>query len=683
MSFSTNLTAPNNIDLDSAQTIENKTLETPIIDGTVSGTAILNEPDLISDSAFHLATQQSIKAYVDATAEGLKPKEAARLATTVNISLSGVGQTLDTIVILSGDRILVKNQTIPSENGIYIADAGAWPRSVDFDSAASDINGAYVPVQEGIDNAGKTFVQTGIVNVLDTDPILFVYFNSITLLSGGDGIDIDVANVISVDSDGEGFAIVSNQLALELDGGTLSKSVTGVKVADSGIDTTQIANDAVTNPKIANNAITELKIANNAVTEIKIVNSAVTTNKINDDAVTKTKINADVAGAGLVQAAGGELDVNVDDSTIEIFADVVQVKDGGITEAKLNSGIDAQTFEATFTPSYYTPDEVLTEGTGKISAHLKGIDNEILTLGDAISAVSSGQNFKGPANTISGDSSLYSAINGTILSTLLPFIDDEVPQLVIGDFTDGDIIIAANGITDRLLKVYDDVGTLKLTDVGVPVLVESDTYYVRNDLIDNPGSQENSALYNYTIDGIFVKTADIDFSFANGVDLSSLYEQAITPSDPLPSDSVELAISKLHASSVESSGFILDLQAEIGNTTQITTILRDCVVGANVGDLVMESLTVANTVDITTNNVDTRPVVGVIVEKPTTTTALIANSGTILGLAGLNKGKTVFLGVSGDITSIPPTTGYIQYLGVANEVDEVNFQPSIIRVKRN
>jgi hypothetical protein len=56
---------------------------------------------------------------------------------------------------------------------------------------------------------------------------------------------------------------------------------------------------------------------------------------IADDAVDKDKINADVAGAGLVQAAGGELDVNVDDASIEVAADVVQVKALGVGTSEL------------------------------------------------------------------------------------------------------------------------------------------------------------------------------------------------------------------------------------------------------------------------------------------------------------------------------------------------------------
>ncbi len=86
------------------------------------------------------------------------------------------------------------------------------------------------------------------------------------------------------------------------------------------------------------------------------------------------------AGSGLSGGGSGasvSLDVNVDGSSIEISADALQIKDGGVTEAKLNSGIDAQTFDATHTAVNYTPAQVGSEGTGKISAHIKGIDNAL------------------------------------------------------------------------------------------------------------------------------------------------------------------------------------------------------------------------------------------------------------------------------------------------------------------
>lgn len=74
-----------------------------------------------------------------------------------------------------------------------------------------------------------------------------------------------------------------------------------------------------------------------------IANSGVDTAQLADDSVTAAKINADVAGDGLVQdGVDGSLDVNVDDSTIEISGDAVQVKDGGITQSKLDSTLEGK-----------------------------------------------------------------------------------------------------------------------------------------------------------------------------------------------------------------------------------------------------------------------------------------------------------------------------------------------------
>lgn len=75
---------------------------------------------------------------------------------------------------------------------------------------------------------------------------------------------------------------------------------------------------------------------------IEIKDSGVSTAKIANDAVDKNKIAADVAGNGLGQNVDGSLEINVDDSTVEISSDILQVKDAGITEAKLDSTLAAK-----------------------------------------------------------------------------------------------------------------------------------------------------------------------------------------------------------------------------------------------------------------------------------------------------------------------------------------------------
>jgi len=213
--------------------------------GTMSG-AIAMATNKITGLGDPTAAQDAAtKAYVDAVAEGLKPKEAVRVATTAAGTLASSfedGDTVDGVVLATGDRILIKDQVDASENGIYVvAASGAPTRATDFDSLTpiDEVNGAYTAVQEGTENAGKLYVQTGTVSTIDTDDIDFVFFNSTTGLVGGDGIDIS-GNTVSVDHDGEGLTFVSNQLALELDGSTLSKSASGIKVADASLTDAQI-----------------------------------------------------------------------------------------------------------------------------------------------------------------------------------------------------------------------------------------------------------------------------------------------------------------------------------------------------------------------------------------------------------------------------------------------------------
>jgi len=104
------------------------------------------------------AQDAATKAYVDATFAGVPNKQAARAASTANLTLSGT-QTVDGVALIANDRILVKDQTTPSGNGIYIVAAGAWSRSSDAD-AASELLGALVFVSEGTVNGNAIYKQT-------------------------------------------------------------------------------------------------------------------------------------------------------------------------------------------------------------------------------------------------------------------------------------------------------------------------------------------------------------------------------------------------------------------------------------------------------------------------------------------------------------------------------------------
>jgi hypothetical protein len=219
--------------------INSRALDADVIkkDGSVAFTAdqSMGGNQLTNVGAPSASNDAATKSYVDSVAEGLKPKAAARVATTANITLSAP-QTIDGVAVVAGNRVLVKDQTLAENNGIYIVAAGAWSRSLDFDSLTpvDEVNGAMVAVQEGTSNVGKVFVQSGVVATIGTDPINFVFFNSSASLVGGDGITVSGSN-ISVDHDGEGLTFVATQLALELDGTTLTKSASGLKLSNTAV----------------------------------------------------------------------------------------------------------------------------------------------------------------------------------------------------------------------------------------------------------------------------------------------------------------------------------------------------------------------------------------------------------------------------------------------------------------
>ena len=85
-------------------------------------------------------------------------KKSVKVATTANITLSGV-QTIDGISVVAGDRVLVKNQTTASQNGIYIVNASTWTRSVAADGV-NEIDSAVVGVDQGTTNGGRFFKNT-------------------------------------------------------------------------------------------------------------------------------------------------------------------------------------------------------------------------------------------------------------------------------------------------------------------------------------------------------------------------------------------------------------------------------------------------------------------------------------------------------------------------------------------
>lgn len=144
------------------------------------------------------------KAYVDAIAEGLDVKASVRAATTVNITLSGA-QTIDGVSVITGDRVLVKNQSTGADNGIYDAAAGAWSRSADANVSAEVTSGMFTFVTEGA-VAGNTgwALTTDDPIVLGTTALVFSQFSGPTNIAAA----IDNASETTTPADANKFALV-------------------------------------------------------------------------------------------------------------------------------------------------------------------------------------------------------------------------------------------------------------------------------------------------------------------------------------------------------------------------------------------------------------------------------------------------------------------------------------------
>ncbi len=99
------------------------------------------------------------------------PKASVKAATTANITLSAP-QTIDGISCIAGDRVLVKNQTLPANNGVYVVAAGAWARASDADTAA-EISNCEVPVDQGATQVGIWRTTFKTTDTLGTTALVF------------------------------------------------------------------------------------------------------------------------------------------------------------------------------------------------------------------------------------------------------------------------------------------------------------------------------------------------------------------------------------------------------------------------------------------------------------------------------------------------------------------------------
>ena len=201
-----------------------------------NGTGTVTVPSGYKDRSGFGATSLVSKEYVDAVKVGLDFKDSVRVASTADVTISGPGAAIDGISLSSGDRVLLKNQSTASQNGIYSWNgaASAMTRTTDADASSEVTAGMFVFVEEGTANADQGFVLTtdGTITVGSTS-LAFTQFSGAGQIVAGDAMSKS-GNTLNVNDDNITLEVNSDALRLK---GITATAVGDLVIGASGTNT--------------------------------------------------------------------------------------------------------------------------------------------------------------------------------------------------------------------------------------------------------------------------------------------------------------------------------------------------------------------------------------------------------------------------------------------------------------
>ena len=558
------------------QTLESKVLGTGSslgvnLDANTNKIINLDDPTTNKDAA----NKEYVDTAVSVASSGLTPKQEVQAATTADLgatyvpaggtsgngAFTGAPLNVDGVTLEVGERVLVKDQTDPLQNGIYtvvVAVPGSWERADDHDnSPLGEVKpGNYVFVEGGTisNNFGYVVLGTGAI-VINTDPINWGVYSSPGTISAGDGLNdnmgtFEVVGKNFVDVDASGVGLVSNGSTAQgqplLSGATdgdipvfgaldlsSSDAVTGVlDVANGGTGVSSLSVGAL------------LGSADGETLQNKVINGSSTGNNtisIDADDVVGGILSVTIGGTGVSDPAAGSILVGSGSGTMtevsppatsglplvsqgvgmdpsyqtldlndeDITTGELLVSRGGTGRSTLSAGsllvgdgvndMNEVAIGATGLP-------LVSNGTTPAYASLdlagSGVTGILAVAngGTGVSAISDGQILIGNG---SGD---FVASNPEFIDTTFELQDDGDPTKVL--------TFDASGITTattRLLSAPDADGTIVLDDAAQTLTtktlddasntISADKLFVGANSLDVPGAPGDGTFLSYSTTG--------------------------------------------------------------------------------------------------------------------------------------------------------------------------------------
>lgn len=433
------------------------------------------------------STDAATKAYVDSVAQGLDVKASVHVASTTNIAtLSGL-LTVDGHTLEAGQRVLVKNQSTASQNGIYVADSGTWSRADDFDGTPAVTTGAFAFVEYGNTQAstGWVLTTTGTITI-GTTGLAFAQFSGSGSYAAGSGLTL-TGNSFSVNVDNSTVEISSGNLQVKDNG------ITSAKMADGSVE---LNTATVTGTLAAANGGTGASTASDntvfagpatggpsAPTFRALVASDIpshSTDKLTSGTlgVARGGTGASTFTAGIVKSSGSTSALSTE-STISLSSEVsgtLPVANGGTGATTLNSnGV------------------LLGGGTSAVSATTAGSANQVLRVPGAGGAPAFGSIALGSSDAVTGTlgisnggtgqttaAAALSALGGTRKYSALVGNGSLTTITVTHNFNTKDVVVEVYEVASGYEKVYPDIkhATVDTIDLVFASAPSADAYKV-------------------------------------------------------------------------------------------------------------------------------------------------------------------------------------------------------------